>query len=387
MPGIKTIASVYGGAFLIGLALVSFPASSSFLKEAHHLSDQQYGSIFLPQLVFAIVGALAGGNAVRRLSLKTMYLLALASLALSQLFLLLSIYVPPGAALLFIMCGTACFGFGFGFGGGPLNGLASLLFVNQIGTALTTLHMMAGAGLMLGPLLVSASIATGSWPAAPASLFIFALLLWLLSRGTELPDQSISDRRASHSLPYRESYFQLLMLISVLYALSESAFSNWAVIFLNEGRNFSMTSSATALAAFWGGLTLGRLAVSFVVLRIQPRKVWVIFPALMSLAFLLLPRIETPAGGIAAFTLAGLACSAFFPLMVAVGSERYPHSVSWLASMLTAALMFGVGIGSYAVGALVERISLDKIYYLSALYPLAVLAVIIMLRGTRDRPQ
>ena len=381
----KRIVSVYGGAALIGLALVSFPASSSFLTAFHGFTDQAYGSIFLPQLVLAILGALTAGAAVKRLTLKSMYMIPLVSLALSQLLLWLSSYLQPVGALLLIMCGTACFGFGFGFGGGPLNGLASLLFPRKSGSAITALHMMAGAGLMVGPLIVSACIDAGIWIVAPATFFAVSILLLALSSRTYLPNQPASQLPAEQKFPYREAYFWLMMLISFFYALSEATFSNWAVIFLDNTKGFSVTEAGTGLAAFWGGLTVGRLLVAFVVLKFQPYKVWLIFPVLMAGAFFVIPRIDTPVGAIAGFAFAGLACSAFFPLMVAVGSNQYPYAISWLASMLTAALMFGVGVGSYAIGALVDSIPLERIYYVSALYPAIALLLILFSRRFKKR--
>ena len=50
--------SIYLGGLLIGLVLVSFPASSGFIVDKIGLNGEQYGSIYLPQLVLAIIGAL-----------------------------------------------------------------------------------------------------------------------------------------------------------------------------------------------------------------------------------------------------------------------------------------------------------------------------------------
>jgi fucose permease len=245
--------------------------------------------------------------------------------------------------------------------------------------------MMAGAGLMVGPLVVSACIDAGVWIVAPATFFAVSLLLLALSSRTYLPIQPASQLPAEQKFPYREAYFWLMMLISFLYALSEATFSNWAVIFLNNTKGFSVTEAGTGLAAFWGGLTIGRLLTAFVVLKLQPYKVWLIFPVLMAGAFFVVPRIDTPVEAIASFAFAGLACSAFFPLMVAVGSSQYPYAISWLASMLTAALMLGVGVGSYAVGALIDSFPLERIYYVSAICPAVTLLMILFTRRFENR--
>jgi len=76
MPGGKVAAApsavliVYAGALLQGMTLVSFPAVSAMLKQTLTLSDADYGALFLPQVAFAIVGAIAGGALARKIGLN-----------------------------------------------------------------------------------------------------------------------------------------------------------------------------------------------------------------------------------------------------------------------------------------------------------------------------
>ena len=72
-----SIVSLYLAGMLQGLILVSFPASSAVLKQMHGLSDAQYGAIFLPQVVLAVIGALGGGALASRLGLKPLLGVAL----------------------------------------------------------------------------------------------------------------------------------------------------------------------------------------------------------------------------------------------------------------------------------------------------------------------
>ena len=96
--------------------------------------------------------------------------------------------------------------------------------------------------------------------------------------------------------------------------------------------------------------------------------------------------------GIATFTLAGLAASAFFPLTVATGSECYFGKTGLVASLLTAALMGGVGAGSFALGALRGALPFDTLYRGSALYPamaapLALATTLAMRRALRPKEE
>lgn len=378
--------SVYGGALIIGLTLVSFPASSTYLRAAHGLSDTAYGAIYLPQLLAAIVGALAGGALAGRMSLRAMYLTALVSFALAQGLLASSAGVSLQLALSTVMCATAAFGFGFGFGGGPLNAAVTLLFPRAPYAAITALHMVAGAGLTIGPFVFAHLAAKGSWIAGPVTLSIGSLILIVCAAASRWPEP-VRRREANETwpAPARSAFFWITALIAVLYSVAEGTFSNWALIYVHEERGLPTSSAALALTCFWAALTLGRLLASFLVLHVRPMAFLIALPLLTIASFLYLPHVSSHATALLGFALAGLACSAFFPMLVGFAADPHPKHVSWIASMLTAAMMLGVGIGSYAVGAFRSVVSLPDLYRSSAIYPILVLTALYV--ATRFSPK
>ena len=108
----------------------------------------------------------------------------------------------------------------------------------------------------------------------------------------------------------------------------------------------------------------------------------------MIAAFWLVSFADSAATGIGAFAVAGLACSAFLPLTISLAVDRFPNSVAWVSSMLIAALMTGVGVGSWLVGGLHAILPLDTLYRLSSLYPILVLALAsLALRSSRGAEQ
>jgi MFS family permease len=107
------VLTVYLIAFLQGLTLVSFPASSAVLKQMHGFTDAQYGAIFLPQVALAVVGAVAGGTLARRLGLQPLLCLTAAGNGLSQLALAASLWVMPALAFPIILIGTGVAGLEF----------------------------------------------------------------------------------------------------------------------------------------------------------------------------------------------------------------------------------------------------------------------------------
>ena len=407
MTGIRArlapIATLYLAGMLQGLTLVSFPASSAVLKQLHGFTDAQYGAIFLPQVAAAIVGALAGGSLANRLGLKPLLWLSLAINALSQGLLAGSLMLSPGAAYAAVLSGTASLGLAFGLSGAPLNGYPPLFFPSRRDTAIVALHTFLGLGLAIGPVIASPFVMAGHWIGFPLSLVALAGLLVVATGFSRFPPlapdaasgtgdwqshdpmplpQSMTNHRAGH--PVRVLSFWLFTAVAVLYAFAEGTFSNWAVLYLLTVKHLPETVAAGALSVFWAAMVAGRLLTSVLVLRIPPRRIWLGLPLLMILAFLSLPYADTPVVGIGLFALAGLACSAFFPLSIGIVSERFRAHGPWVASMMIAALMAGVGVGSYTVGLLREAFAMETVYRLSIVYPLLALGLAVLALRERD---
>ena len=368
---------VYAGALLQGMTLVSFPAVSAMLKQTLALSDADYGAIFLPQVALAIVGAVAGGALARTIGLKALFALALAANAASQALLAGSDYASPSGGVVLLLAGTASLGLGFGLIGGPINAYPGLLFPRQSQSAIVAAHTMIGLGLAIGPLIAGLFVAAGAWSGFPISLAsacaiaaIAALLIRLPQSATPVAADGTKATR-----PVASPIFWLFAAITVIYAFAEGTFSSWAVIFLRDGRGLPDMTASFALSAFWGALVAGRLLVSVLIVRVPAKIIWVALPVLMIAAFWLVSFADSAATGIGAFAVAGLACSAFLPLTISLAVDRFPDSVAWVSSMLIAALMTGVGVGSWLVGGLQAHLPLDALYRLSSLYPILVLAL------------
>ena len=387
-PSVPAVLTVYLIAFLQGLTLVSFPASSAVLRQMHGFTDAQYGTIFLPQVALAVLGAVTGGTLARRLGLQPLLWLTAAGNGLSQLALAASFWVMPALAFPVILAGTALLGWSFGLGGAPLNSYPPRFFPRRTPAAVVALHTLLGLGLMVGPLLADGFGRAGWWVGFPLSLLGLSAALALAAATVRLPSEAggeMEERRVETNPPLISGAFWTFAAIAVLYAFAEGTFSNWAVIYLREAKDLSAVVAALALSVFWGAMVIGRLLVAVLVVRIAPLTIWLALPVLMIAAFLLLPGASTPALGLGLFALAGLACSAFFPLTITLASERFPEHVAWVSSMLIAALMVGVGLGSFVIGPLREWLSLEQIYQFSAAYPIAVIGLALWLAGSRRR--
>ncbi len=372
---------MYAAGALHGLAVVSFPASSAELRETYGLSDQAYGSLFLPQMIFTIAGSLAGGVLARKLGLRTLLACSLVLAMASQICLRSVGWIEPRIYVLLL--GTAFMGAGFGLGAAPLNALPALLFPRRGGPALVALHTMIGAGFALGPLGVSALSSNDLWTLFPVFLALLTALVAAAAWRASLPSPPSPLEGTRAALPW--GALAIFVVIAIVYSLAEGTFANWAIVFLAEDRGVSAELAAVALSSFWAALAGGRLLVSALLTRVGPGPVWVALPLAMIAIFLALPMAHDAFTGIVLFALAGLACSAFFPLTVEMASREDPNQTAAISSMMVASLMIGVGGGSFALGSLREAFDLPSLYRLSALEPAlaAILCGVVLLRRAK----
>ncbi len=370
--------SVYAGGLILGMTLVSVPASSALLKHLHGFSDAQYGAIYLPQLLSAIVGGLAGGMLTNVLGTKRLLVLSLICLLAAQLALAASATLPPEHALSALMLTTGCIGLGIGLGSGPLNAYPVVLFPAVSNTALTALHTIVGVGMMIAPVYLSTFAQHERWLLGVLVLSAATLVITLTAAIAEFPSIATGEgaTRVSEVRPERHALFWICAAIALIYSVAEGIFSNWAMLFIQEERGMDAASASLALTCFWGALTGGRLLASFIVIRVPPIAFLLALPPLMTAAFCLLPIAAGTAGVIGAFAFAGLTCSAYFPMLVAYAAAAFPERVAWIASMMITAQMVGIGFGTYVIGLIKGTASITSLYYAATALPAATLMLI-----------
>jgi predicted MFS family arabinose efflux permease len=361
--------AVYAAALVHGLTVVSFPASAAILKSSGGLRDAQYGTIFIPQMLATILGSLFASRLGARAASLRMLAVSLGCAGAAAGLLLL---VPVLHSFPIALAATFAAGLGFGLSAAPLNSAPRRLFPAHADSALVGLHTVLAGGFALGPLLVSWAIDHGAWSSVPSGVAVAAVGIALLSLAMPAlrTETNVPIMRGTAG-PKRSSF--VFIAIVVLYALAEGTFANWGVIYLAEERGIAARWSTFALSLFWCALAIGRLAVSVLVVRFSVEAIWRTLPVLMTFAFLAMPWVSGPVTGLLCFAIAGLGCSAFFPLTVSLAAGR--DGAARAGSILTAALMVGVGLGSFAIGPLRGGASLATLYGLSAIYPLSALAL------------
>jgi MFS family permease len=115
----REVLIVYAAGAIQGVALVTFPAASAVFTSPsdYGLSSTEYGGMFVPQAIMAIISSLLGAGLRNRLGTKRIYLLGLLANLLAMTLLAVSRFVlrQHGVVYEILLLATACMGIGFGF--------------------------------------------------------------------------------------------------------------------------------------------------------------------------------------------------------------------------------------------------------------------------------
>ena len=187
------IGAVYAGAVVQGIVLVTFPAVSSIFTSAehYHLSNTEYGGMFVPQAITAILASLLGAGLTRKIGGKRVLLLGLAADFISMALLFCSQYaIGTPLAYFALLAATACLGVGFGFVVPSLNTFTAAFFPQKVDQSILTLNALLGLGTALAPIFATIFVGLGFWWGLPLLMGVLTALLILFALRLPLRDEA-----------------------------------------------------------------------------------------------------------------------------------------------------------------------------------------------------
>ena len=370
--------TVYAAGLVQGIVLVTFPAASAIFTDParYDLSSTQYGTMFLPQVVTAIIASLLGGRLARRLGSKRVYLAGLLANLSSMALLIVSQFVagdPVAYGLL--LAATACLGVGFGLTAPTLNILTAVFHPARADTSVLTLNALLGLGTALAPAFVAIFVGLGFWWGLPVLSAV--LLVGLLLVSMRLPLRSgareAGERAgAGAGIPSR---FWVFAAFAVLYGVCETMNGNWAQLEMTGQLGASATLASIALTTFWAMVTAGRVLFARIERWFPTRDTYHLLPFVLAAALVAIALLPdgTPALGVLAFGLAGLGCSALLPLTISFGQEQLTVMSASVAGGVIAFYQLGYGIAAFGAGPLQ-----DAGVGLSAIFGFTAVAAVVM---------
>lgn len=384
------IGVVYFAGMVQGLALVTFPAASSIFTtpDGFGFDSTRYGAMFLPQVIMAVLASGLAPQLARRWSLRSVLLVGIAGDIVSMALLALSrlLIGTPDSAFAVLLVATGALGLGFGATVMALNTYAEVFFPGRSDGAVLALNALLGLGTALAPVLVALFIGVGVWWLLPVMVGCVLVLILAVALRQPLrsslattPGDAARGPVSTSTLPRR---FWLYAFAVFLYGILETLNGNWATLYLSTERSVTPQGASMALAAFWTMVTVGRVLVAALSVRVSAGSIYLALPVLLLLSFQLAARVQEEMGGILAFAMAGLACSAFLPLSISFSGREFPRLSAVMAGGLIAFYQLGYGVAAFGTGPLRDlmRLPFSTIFAFGSAIavPLFVVAALIV---------
>ncbi|MBS0653833.1 MAG: MFS transporter [Verrucomicrobia bacterium] len=375
------IAIIYLAALIQGTALVTFPAAGTMLTSPHgqNLTPAQYGFLFIPMNIAAIISSFLAGNLSGRIGLRPIFICGLLCNAVSMTFFASTQLILTNSQTVFGLMLLALLFMGLGFGTclTILNAYVAAYFPKRIPTALTALHSLLGIGTAIAPLLFDFFVERKSWWFDPILLgglfFFFTLSSWAALD---------ARRQQSSSAPGKKeklgTVFKLFCAMVFLYGICETVFGNWSTILLTTERGLSLSQASLALSIFWATVTLGRIGITIGSFWVRPKWIYIFLPLAILLVYLFIPMAHGGLANMLMFAAAGLACSGMLPLSISLDQKEYPTLAAFISGRLVPAYMLGYCVAAYGVGEIMKsfKISLESIYFYTSF--IALIMVVMM---------
>jgi MFS family permease len=336
--------------------------------------------MFMPQVALAILASAFGSGLARRFGLRGVLRLGLCGDLVAMALLAISpLLIGTDSAFVALCIATGCLGLGFGATVMALNTLVEGFFPATADGAVLLLNALLGVGTALAPVLVALFVGLGFWWGLP--LLMVVLVAVLLCGTLPAPLQLPYNAAAGGSLPKRFWFYAAAVF---LYGIVETLCGNWASLYLASQRRVSAQDAAYALTAFWVLVTVGRVAIALLDRFIATRWIYLGLPVLLAIAFQFIAAANDAAGGIAAFAVAGLACSAFLPFSISFAGAEFPRQAATMSGVLIAIYQVGYGVAAFGVGPMRESAGLNysSVYALGGIIALALaLAALLVIRA------
>ncbi len=345
---------------LVGWTGLLVPSLIRSIEPDLDQTDAGIGIFFFVNSIAYVGGSILGGLLTERLGRRAVLPMALLFIAAGLIGLAAAPTWP-----VFLACAVP-FGLGAGAIDGGTNGLILDLYPTSRGRSLNLLHLCFSIGSLASPLVVGRLIEAGiGWQSVMVGTAVAAIPLAVLVAAADQPSGRHSRATDVRSAPIRLALPLVALAVAIaLYVGSEVGVSNWLVRFLDSA---SIGLATSALALFWGGLTLARLISA----RIGDRFDHARFAASAAfvasgtlVAAVLVPSLTV---SIALFAVVGFAFGPIYPLIMAVAGDRYPARSAAVSGFLSGTAVIGavlyppvmgfmsvsVGLGAAMIGAAV----------------------------------
>jgi fucose permease len=321
-----------------GVLGVAWPS----IRRSFDLAPAQLGLLLTSAMVGYVASSFSSGAVVARLGIGRLLFWSSALMVANSL-------AYAAAPTWSVMVAAALLaGLGAGAIDAGINTFAAVHFSPRL---VTWLHASYGVGAALGPLLMSAALATrpgwrGGYAVIAAILVAMAIAFHVTRRrwnATGPPAQPTTGRVASPGLldTLRQPRVWLNIAMFFVYTGLEVSAGQWTYSLLTEGRGIAPGAAGGWIAVYWSGLTAGRLVSGALAGRVAAGAM--LRTATLGAVASTLLLWRDPGMGLGLLALAGLGCclAPIYPLLIAETPRRVgtAHAASAIGFQVAAAYL------------------------------------------------
>ncbi|EWG53472.1 hypothetical protein FVEG_11899 [Fusarium verticillioides 7600] len=355
-------AATFWSFLVVGMNDGSYGALVPLLEEYYHKNHTLVSLVFLTPFVgYAIASAI---NSLMHVHFGQRGVALLAPMCHIVPYLIFSFHPPyPVMISMYVLVGIG-------------NGLADAAWCSFIGQMVNS-HEMSGIlqacyalGATIAPLVATGLSGEGmpGWyaffyvmtAASLVELIALTITFWTQTGAVYLSEApSASGAKSGRMRQVLKNKLSWIFAFFVFgYCGAEVALGGWVVVFMQKRRSASAIVGSSVATGFWGGMTVGRLFLSLITVRLG--EFWAMFLYIgvtiaLELVFWLVPNLIVSA---VAAALIGVAMGPMYPVAVVLITKIMPRSlhvgtIGFAASFGGsggAILPFGVGAIAQARG-------------------------------------
>jgi fucose permease len=332
-----------------GLLGVAWPS----IRETFGLSLDALGMLLATFAAGYFIASAINGRVLARAGVGTVLSASCALMAACLIGYSLSPSWPMMVAL----------GAGAGAGGGTIDAALNVYATAHGARVLNWLHAAFGLGAAIGPLIMTAILASGgSWSLGYLSLGILQLGLalgyWLLRARFDSPvPQPTEQHHAPPRALLREPIAWLSIGVFAVYVAVEVATGQWTYSLFTLGRGMDPATAGVWVSIYWGSLFVGRLLFGFVVSHMAVNTLMRMCMAAAVLGAALI-WLNVPFG----LAIVGLVLAPIFPSLIATTPQRVDARLTAdLVGLEVAAAVLGGATIPGLVGVLAARVGLEVV--------------------------
>jgi fucose permease len=346
------------------------------------LSQEQLGRLGAISFAGLVLGILIAGPLADRWGAKVFALSGNGIMVAS----LVGMFFAPSYGVL----GIAVFWLGFGAGilDMVLSPVVAVLNPERRSAAMNWLHSFYCVGAVVTILAGTLALQVGfGWRRACLLLLplpLFLIVAFASLRFPELVDQSEKDGRIPLNRLLREPWLLGALIAIFLGGATELGMAQWLPAYAETTLKFPTWIGGTALLLFSVAMAASRMMVGAIGHRTNPFVVMTWCSVSSVLLFLLGSFLPMPLWALTACIAVGFTGSPLWPTLLAVSADRYPAGG---ASMFAALAAFGNAGGivmPWIVGWVGDLANLHWGLAVSALAPLGMLPLILLLKTSKD---